>query len=742
MNSLHSRLLMTVAMATAVSPAMADGYFERVATWPVYLNLPEGSDPAIETVAEIVAATPDGQTLIYTDSPGDRLGLVDIADPSAPQPAGLIDLGGEPTSVSVLGEIALAGVNTSESYVDASGHLAVVDLSAGEVIARCELGGQPDSVAVSPDGSFVAIAIENERDEDLDDGILPQMPAGFLAVFDLGEDGSPSNCDDVQKIDLTGLAEVGGDDPEPEFVDINSAGHAVVTMQENNHIAIVDLASGEVVEHFPAGTSDVFATDVLENDLVESDGILRDLKREPDAVAWVDDNRFVTANEGDYEGGSRGFTIFDVSGEVQHDSGNLMEYLAMLHGQYPEFRAENKGVEPEGVDVGMYGDDLLIFVNAERANFVAVFADKGAGSSPEYMQFLPTAVGPEGLLALPSRDLLIVASEVDEEDNGLRASIGIYQRGATSPSYPQLSAAFDPQNGTPVTWGALSGMVGDPEDANRLYAVSDSAYSISRIYEIELLGDQGKIVGSMDLTIDGAPANYDLEGIAVSADGGFWLASEGNPEKDNPQQQRSQLVHVDATGAVLEEVFLPDELYEQVSRFGFEGVASFDHAGVETLAVAFQRSWGDDPEDMVKIGFYDTQTKSWAFAHYGLEKPLSERGGWVGLSEITTLEDGRFALIERDNQPGTYAAIKSVSLISLEGVEPAALGEPLPVISKSIAVDLLPTLQASAGWVADKPESLALTADGRLFMATDNDASDDAHGETVFAPIAELVDLR
>src|SRR3546814_13277060 len=38
-------------------------------------------------------------------------------------------------------------------------------------------------------------------------------------------------------------------------------------------------------------------------------------KREPDAVQWLDENRIIIANEGDYEGGSRGFTIFHKDGD-------------------------------------------------------------------------------------------------------------------------------------------------------------------------------------------------------------------------------------------------------------------------------------------------------------------------------------------------------------------------------------------------------------------------------------------
>ena len=218
MRAFRSALLMTAASITAAgamtsAPALAQNYFERVATWPVYLNLPEGEDATTETVAEIIAATADGMMLAYTDSPGDRLGMVDISDPAAPAGAGMVDLGGEPTSVAIVGGMALVGVNTSESFVEPSGYLAVVDMAAAEVVAKCDVGGQPDSVAASPSGAFVAIAIENERDEDLDDGVIPQLPAGHLSVFDLDENGAPTNCDAVRNVDMTGLADVAGDDP-------------------------------------------------------------------------------------------------------------------------------------------------------------------------------------------------------------------------------------------------------------------------------------------------------------------------------------------------------------------------------------------------------------------------------------------------------------------------------------------------------------------------------------------------
>ena len=123
--------------------------FNRIATIPNYLN---NADRGAETVSEIVSASKDGKTLVYTDGEEGTIGFVDIADPHAPAPAGIVAVGGEPTSVSVLGnEYALVGVNTSESFTDPSGFLAVVDMHARTVVAEVPLGGQPDSLAISHD---------------------------------------------------------------------------------------------------------------------------------------------------------------------------------------------------------------------------------------------------------------------------------------------------------------------------------------------------------------------------------------------------------------------------------------------------------------------------------------------------------------------------------------------------------------------------------------------------------------
>ena len=91
------------------------------------------------------------------------------------------------------------------------------------------------------------------------------------------------DCASMRIVDLTGIAGVATEDPEPEFVDINEAGEAVVTLQENNHVAIVDLAAGKVIAHFPAGAVNVKDIDTKRDDVINPVNSIDKAAREPDA---------------------------------------------------------------------------------------------------------------------------------------------------------------------------------------------------------------------------------------------------------------------------------------------------------------------------------------------------------------------------------------------------------------------------------------------------------------------------
>jgi len=718
-------ICLTSAIALTAAAASAEQNFNRIASFATPLNMAASEDRSRETSAEIIAATADGMTLAYTDSPLGVLGLIDITDPANPQPLGNIALDGEPTSVAIIGQTAFVGVNTSESYTAPSGHLSVIDLTTKAELARCDLGGQPDSVAVAKDGSFAAIAIENERDEDLGDGRTGQLPAGFLTLVQI-KDGT-ADCGTVQAVDLTGLAAVDGHDPEPEFVDINAAGEVVVSLQENNHMVVV-AKDGSILNHFSAGAVDLDGIDTKdERGALLFTDTQAQVVREPDAVKWLDDNHFATANEGDMDGGSRGWTLFHKDGSVVYESGVSFEHALVQIGHYPDKRSDSKGVEPESIETATFGGTPMVFVGSERGSAVGVY-DVTNPAAPELTQILPSGVGPEGYVAIPARNLLISANEKDLiEDKGPRSHVMIYEYQDAPAQYPMLTSEGTDEL---IGWGAISGMVADND--GMIYAVNDSFYGFQpSIFKIDPSQTPARIIDVIRVhRANGQPAQkLDLEGITLDGKGGFWLASEGRTDRAIPHA----IYHVDSKGLIKshkQEFGLSAELMAVEKRFGFEGITKIG----DTLWMAVQREWKDDPKDHVKLVAYNTKTKEWGAVHYPKAAPAK---GWVGLSEIVAHSDYVY-VIERDNQIGANAVTKKIYRIPAADMVPAPLGGDLPVVSKEEVRDLLPDLKQLNGYVQDKVEGLAILPSGEAIVSTDNDGVDDHSGETLFFSIGQI----
>jgi hypothetical protein len=748
-----------------------DRSFYRIASFLVCSQLDADCNVDDETASEIVAASEDGNTLIYTDSPLEVAGFVDITDPSAPAGLGLLELPGEPTSVAVAGPYALVAVNTSEDFINTSGDLLVIDIATQTIVRDLPLGGQPDSVATSPDGTFAAIAIENERDEDLEeqDGRPPQLPPGYLVVVDIASD----NVDDwtTTEVNLEGLADLFPEDPEPEYVDINEDNVAVVTLQENNHIVLVDLTTATVVGDFSAGTVDLTGVDLTEDDpaINDNQSILQiesvsAVPREPDGVTWIGTELFATADEGDLDGGSRGFTIFDTDGTVVHTSGNTNDQITARVGHYPDARSGNKGNEPENADFGVYGDDELLIVTSERSSVLFVY-DVADPAAPILTQVLPAGTGPEGTLALTSRDLLIAASEEDSRDDKIRSVLNIYAYGEEDPTYPTLQST-DRQDGSPIPFAALSGLAADASQPGRMYSVEDSFFGSNRIFGIDITtspatldteitirdsndelagtatddaGNDDDVFSSADLAAlinldDDKSVNIDPEGIDIAFDGGFWIASEGSGtvgDPDRPVTSLNFIFKTNADGVIEDVIRLPDEINAGQLRFGFEGIAEYEGKAY----VAFQRTWTALGDENPRIGIYDVATETWSFLFYPLDPVESQNGGWVGLSDITSLGDGSFLVVERDNQGGPDAAVKRLYTFSVDGVEEGG------TVEKTLVQDLLASgsLTATNGLPAEKIEGSAVTDSGDVYIVNDNDGVDDNSGEINLINLGNLL---
>jgi DNA-binding beta-propeller fold protein YncE len=723
----------TLVPPVAARPPVVNSFI-RVATFDV-----TGS------VAEIITATPDGRTLIYTDSAEDEIGFVSIADPSAPVAAGELPVGGSPTSVAVTndGAHALVTVDTSPADTAASlptrtGVLQVISLTPIQQLVRTiDMGGQPDSIAVSLDGRYAAVVIESQRNELYTGGGLPQNAPGFIRIVDLGGAVGGWATRDVA---LTGLAGLRfPTDPEPEFIDINEANIAAVTLQENNAVALINLATGMVTSSWDAGQTS-HAADLANDGNVAFTGSLT-ARREPDAIGWTPGGRLMTANEGDYpnqspslRAGSRDFTVFTAAGAVAFEPGVAVEEQLARVSHYPDTRSTNKGAEIEGLEIGKFGNRTFAFVGSERGHAVVVYRIDGRETSPEFVQVLPTGLRPEGLYAIPSRNLFVTANEDD-------GTISIFEgrtAAASAPgAYPQVFAAAPPTAG-PV-WGALSGL--SAAEDRPLVAVMDSFYRPSRILTLDL-GSRLEVTGSMSVTKGGETQNYDLEGIVHRPQGGYWAVSEGArlfgapagcAAASNPA--RNMLIQLDAAGAVVgEPVRLPDTIEANQARFGFEGVAVSDDG--TQVYVAFQREWNDpredcdaglvpgnaataDPPGLVRIGRYSPATGAWAFWRYPLDTLTGAPAtAWVGLSEIVVVDDTTLAVVERDNLKDDAVQVKRLYTFSIDRLAPVAADESaVPVVTKTLARDLV----LEDGQRLEKLEGMTILPNRRVLVVTDND---------------------
>ena len=558
----------------AAAPAAAVPAFAPLAT----LNVPDGG------VAEIVDATPDGRTLLYTDSDGRAVGLVDISDPAAPAQVARIPMPGEPTSVAVSADGARAFVAVQTLVRDegapprlTAGRLVVIDVATRTVEQEVEIGVGPDSVAAASLGGadVVVIAIENEPvvldgAGDVTDAESPGLPGdvsgpGLVQVVAF-EPGGPRVVD--VRLDLAGTGLLFPDDPQPEFVALDGT-RAAVSLQENNGVAVIDVASalagGDPVRRvFSTGVAGDRKADLLDDDRIAFDQVYpRDVDpavqplrgaRTPDGVAFTPDgSALLSADEGEESfTGARGFSVWDPgTGRLLFEERGL-EAIAVRFGHYPDGRSDAKGIEVEGVATAAFGRRQLAFVGSERGSFVAVY-DVGNARRPRFLQLLPAGVGPEGILPIAERGLLVTS----DEGSGSITILAEAGRAARPATRPQISSG-----GVREPWSALSGLAGDPRRDDVLWSVPDSALP-SALYRIDLRGSEARLRAA-PVTAGGEQARYDLEGIAVDDSiaaqrgrGGFWLASEGNARFGRDGYLPNLLVQVDARGRVLREVPLP-----------------------------------------------------------------------------------------------------------------------------------------------------------------------------------------
>lgn len=313
--------------------------------------------------SEIVAYDPATQQLFSTNGAATAIDIIDVSDPAAPSLVDQIDLtpyGTDVQSVAVGGElIAVALDNETIDFTTdplnpartrAAGAVAVFSTN-GEFVDAYEVGSLPDMVTFTPDGTKVVVANEGEAVCEysyVDDGeggleieldgvdpvftdVLRDDPEGSVSIIDLatpstdpdavataGFAGFDDQLDELRAEDVriwTGpvndpdnLEYTVAQDIEPEYVSVSPDGTtAYATLQENNAVAVIDLATAEVTDIYGLGykahategagldPSDEDAAVAVDNWPVQGMYL-------PDAIDAADiggDTFLFTANEGD-----------------------------------------------------------------------------------------------------------------------------------------------------------------------------------------------------------------------------------------------------------------------------------------------------------------------------------------------------------------------------------------------------------------------------------------------------------
>lgn len=216
--------------------------------------------------AEVVGYDEGTQRAFVTNAASNRVDILDIRNPDLPIPTGKVDTsryGESPTSVDVHDGIVAIAVKSADSA--ANGYIVFADAN-GNTLAAVEAGVRPDMVTFTPDGLHVLAADEGEPSPD-----YRTDPEGSITIVDLrnGVDGLRQS--DVAHVSFRAFNNMSLDptirifgpgasvaqDLEPEYIAVTpDSSRAYVTLQENNALAVVDIARGLVVELIPLGFKD------------------------------------------------------------------------------------------------------------------------------------------------------------------------------------------------------------------------------------------------------------------------------------------------------------------------------------------------------------------------------------------------------------------------------------------------------------------------------------------------------
>lgn len=287
--------------------------------------------------AEITAYDSGSRRLFVVNGSNGTVDVLDISNPALPTRVGGINvsaLGAAVNSVAVNdGLVALAIEANPKTN---PGVVAFYNASDLRFLHSVPVGALPDMLTFTPDGRFVLVANEGEPNSY---GLPTSVdPEGSISVITVNRTGisTVATADfrafngqeaqlRAQGIRIYGPNASAAQDLEPESIAVSDDSRtAYVTLQENNAIAIVDIASARVTSLRPLGFKD-HNLPGMGMDPSDEDGTpnsnsgvpsisIRNVPTRgmymPDAIAFArinETNYLITANEGDARADWPGF---------------------------------------------------------------------------------------------------------------------------------------------------------------------------------------------------------------------------------------------------------------------------------------------------------------------------------------------------------------------------------------------------------------------------------------------------
>jgi hypothetical protein len=423
------------------------------------------------SASEIVAHDPATQRLYVSNARDKRVDVLDIHDPANPAKIAMLDMSGYGSVVnSVATHAGLVAIAVVAGIKTSPGMLVLVDSDLNTVNA-IQTGALPDMVTFSPDGRWILVANEGEPNTYNNFGSETNGPSvdpeGSITIVDLSTGVATPTVRTAtftafngatldRSIRIYGPGATVAQDLEPEYIAVSAdSTTAWVTLQENNALAIVDIASGVVTDLIGLGFKD-HSLPGFGLDASDQDGGINirpwPIKGMflPDGIAAYNvrgQNYLVTANEGDtrdwpgfredvrlstrtldtnvfpngadlkrtnnlgrlavssvdgdidhdgdldeiYSYGGRSFSIWTATGDLVFDSGDQIEQLTAAVFPTRFNASPSKGPEPEGVTIGKAFGRTLAFIVLERIGGVVVY-DISDPFEPALVDYVNTRV--------------------------------------------------------------------------------------------------------------------------------------------------------------------------------------------------------------------------------------------------------------------------------------------------------------------------------------------------------------